>query len=95
VAYYSRAYRVADVSANWRYVAVLNFYRGLYRSDRLNEPELEERYNPERSLFVLYGPDDREFIERNGLKVVYRGERSGVVVAIRPEVEAAPRCPPG
>ena len=33
--------------------------------------------------------------DRRRLKVVYRGERSGVVVAIRPEVEAAPPCPPG
>jgi len=95
VAYYSRTYRVADVAANWRYVAALNFYRNLYGSARLNEPELAERYNPERPIFVLYGPDDREFIEAHGLKVVYRGERSGVVVAIRPEVEAVAPCPPG
>jgi hypothetical protein len=94
VAYYSRAYRVTDVSANWRYAAVLNFYRNLYGA-RLNEPELVERYDATRRMFVLYGPDDREFIEANGLKVVYRGERSGVVVAIRPEVEATPPCPGG
>jgi hypothetical protein len=94
VAYYSRTYRVTDVSANWRYVAVLNFYRNLYGA-RIDEPELVEHYDMGRRMFVLYGPDDREFIEANGLKVVYRGERSGVVVAIRPEVEAAAPCPPG
>jgi hypothetical protein len=94
VAYYSRTFRVSDVSANWRYVAVLNFYRNLYGA-RIDEPQLVERYDPERPMFVLYGPDDREFIKANGLKVVYRGERSGVVVAIRPEVEAVPPCPPG
>jgi len=95
VAWYSRTYRVADVAANWRYVAVLNFYHDLYRADRLNTPELVEHYNPARSLFVLYGPDDREFLEANRLKVVYRGESSGVVVAIRPEVEAGAPCPGG
>jgi len=94
VAYYSRTYRVTDVSVNWRYAAVLNFYRSLYGA-RIDEPELAERYDAGRRMFVLYGPDDRGFIEANGLKVVYRGERSGVVVAIRPEVEAGAPCPPG
>ncbi len=93
VAYYSRTYGVTDASVNWRYTAALAFYRDLYGA-RFREPRLEERYDTSQRMFVLYDPDDREFIHANGLKVVYRGERSGVVVAIRPEVEAAPACPP-
>ena len=89
-AYYSRTYGVTDVSANWRYVGVLEFYRHLYGAARLNEPRLEERYDLRRPLFILYYPDDQQFLKENGLKLVYQGGESGVVVAIRPGVETSP-----
>ena len=45
-----------------------------------------EQYPPAKSVYVLYLPSDREFVESQGLKVVYQDEPSGGAVAIRPEI---------
>jgi len=42
---------------------------------------------------VLYEPDDRTFIEEHKLKVVYHGDLTDVVVAIKPEAESRSATP--
>ena len=42
-------------------------------------------------MYVLPAASDQGFIDKQKLKVVYRGELSGVVVAIRPELEGTAR----
>ena len=37
------------------------------------------------SMYVVDGPFDRKFIEREGLVVIYHGKWTAVVVAVRPE----------
>jgi len=44
-----------------------------------------------REIYVLPAASDQGFIDKQKLKVVYRGELSGVVVAIRPELEGTAR----
>jgi len=93
VTYYNRTYGVQDISSNWRYVAVLNFYRVL--SGRENLPEIPAGpagpagvYPPGKPLYVLFYASDAPFIDREKLKVVYHSPMSDAAVAIRPEIES-------
>jgi hypothetical protein len=73
------------------YVPSLNFYRRLSGHETIAEFADSHPYPQDRSVYVLYEPDDRAFLEAQKLKVVYRGDLSDVVVAIRPEAESTPR----
>lgn len=84
LAFYNHAYGVRDVPANWQYVAALNFYRVLSGRETFTEFTNPREYPADSQLFVLNGVFDRDFIARRGLKVVYQGELSEVVVAVRP-----------
>ncbi len=72
----------ASVYVNWRYVASLNFYRAEYASTLgafVSEPDVPAG----RLVYVLDEPHQRSFIESQHLHVIYRGELSGAVVALR------------
>ncbi|MBZ5724706.1 MAG: hypothetical protein LAP87_06880 [Acidobacteriia bacterium] len=99
LAWYNHQDCVTEVSANWRYVAALNFYR-VYsgREDFLEipagPPQVAE-YPPGKPIYVVFYPSDRPFIDREKLKVVYHDRVTEAAIAIRPEVESAPcRRPP-
>ncbi|HEY2013083.1 MAG TPA: hypothetical protein VGH38_06245 [Bryobacteraceae bacterium] len=86
-AYYNHVYGVRDIGTNWRYVAVLNFYRRKSGHETLHEVLLERPIPPGRDLYVLFPEDDEAFIRTQGLKVVYHDPLSDSVVAIRPGLE--------
>ena len=74
------------MQSNWHYAGALNFYR--YATNR---DTIEEFVSPpgaplplDRRVYILYYPDNQDFIARNKLRIVYKGELSDVVVAIRP-----------
>ena len=75
---------VTQVSANWRYVAVLNFYREAYGADAFPEipsgPSTVADYPPGRQLYVLYQPSDQPFIDREHLTVIYSEPVTGVAI---------------
>jgi hypothetical protein len=97
VAYYNHTYGVRDISSNWRYVAVLNFYRTLSGHENLVEipsgPAELAMYPPGKPLYVLHYPSDVPLIGREKLKVVYHNQTTDTAVAIRPEIESGV-CPP-
>ncbi len=90
LAYYNHTYGLTKVSTNWRYVAVLNCYRGLSGKETLEPmpgaPTVVDYYPPGYQAYVFYYPSDEEFYRREGLKLVYLDKFSDVAVAIRPEV---------
>jgi hypothetical protein len=45
---------------------------------------------PGKPGYVLTYPRDRTFIEQQGLKVIYHGDSTAVVIAIRPEMASTP-----
>jgi hypothetical protein len=88
VAWYNHRYNVRDIATNWRYVAVLNFYRQKSGWETLHQIKLENSpYPKDRPLYVLFAGDDQWFISAEGLKIVYHDPLSDSVVAIRPEIE--------
>jgi hypothetical protein len=45
---------------------------------------------PGKPVYVLHSVFDREFIDREGLAVVYRGALTDIVVAVKPEARLRP-----
>ncbi len=83
---------ITDISTEWRYVGVLNFYRDAYRNTAI--PEFVTSTPPfpvDRAAYVLYYLDVREFIKQQGLKTVYKNEETNAVVAIRGCEQYLPR----
>ena len=50
-----------------------------------------DSYPPEYQAYVIYYPADEGFLKREGLKLIYHDKFTDVAVAIRPELEKAPR----
>jgi len=77
---------VKNVSANWRYVAALNCYRLMAGGDTFEKipsaPSTVDQYPPGYQAYVVFYSVDQDFVNREGLKVVYHDEFSGVAVAI-------------
>jgi hypothetical protein len=91
VSYYNHTYGVTRVASNWMYASALNFYR--VESGRETLDEITGSI-PEPSGYPLYVMNwvfEEERIQREGLRVVYRGPYSEVVVAVRPELETGCR----
>jgi hypothetical protein len=88
LAYYNHQQGVTHVSANWRYVAALNYYRAASGRESIDAipggPAVVAEYPPDQQAYVLFRPSDQPFIDREGLRVVYSDSDSGVAVALPP-----------
>ena len=74
-----------SIGTNWRYVAVLNYYREISRWKTPEPIALETPLPTGRSLYVLFLPHDQEFAGREHLEVIYHDEVSDAAVAVRPQ----------
>src|ERR1700690_1545705 len=87
VSAYSRKLGISDVPAYWFYSGSLNFYRQASGNQSIGEfvsVGARKPYPEGKRAYVLYYPEDRAFIEKNRLSIVYHGKVSDVVVALRP-----------
>jgi len=92
LAYYNHTYGIKEMVSSWMYVPSLNLYRLLSGHETISKFVVARPY-PERLIYVLYDEDDHAFIEEHKLKVVYHGDLTDVVVAIRPEAESQRAAP--
>jgi hypothetical protein len=82
----NHTYGVSDLAASGVYASSLNFYRVASGRESFGEIRAVAGEFPSlRSIYVMDGPFDRKFIEREGLVVIYQGEWTSVVVAVRPD----------
>ncbi len=82
----NHSYGVTDVAATGVYASPLNFYR--VASGRETFPEFKAvagAFPVGREIYVMHGPFERPFIERERLAIIYRGKSGEVVVAVRPD----------
>lgn len=86
----NQSYGLREIASSWCYVAPLNFYRQL-GGEAIDELVSTPAYPADRQAYVLTYAFDHGFIEKHGLKIIFRGQSTDVVVAVRPEVEAASR----
>lgn len=85
VAWYNHNFCVDRVSSNWLYVSQLNFYRRLSGRETFPELKSDTPYPGDASLYVLNSAFDQAFIDSQHLEIVYRGETTPIVVAVRPD----------
>ncbi len=79
-------YGVNDVASSGGYVSPLNFYRVVSKKETFPEfAYFPQHQLPEdKSIYVVDGPFDRDFIEKEKLAIIYRGDLTAVVIAVRP-----------
>jgi hypothetical protein len=93
IAWYNHNYCVDEVQSSWLYTGSLGFYRVLSGQESFKSfPAIvsETDYDLSKSVYVLHANFNGPFIEREKLKVVYRGEATEVVVAVREEAVSGP-----
>jgi hypothetical protein len=81
----NHTYGVTDVAASGVYASSLNFYRVASGRESFLEfkPTVGE-FPVGKYVYVMDGPFERKFIDREGLAVIYRGKSTAVVVAVKP-----------
>jgi len=83
IQYANRNYGISEVSSDWKYVASLNFYRESSRSSSITLLQISCPYPTGKRAYVLWYPEAQDFIQQQNLRIVYRGELSDIVLAIR------------
>jgi len=83
IQYANRNYGITEVSSDWKYVASLNFYRESSKSHSITMLQIFCPYPPDKRAYVLWYPEAQDFIRQQNLRIIYRGERSDIVLAIR------------
>jgi hypothetical protein len=89
-AYYNHTYCVREIPVHWYYSSALNFYRSVSGHEDFAEfvfPPSHE-YSKDRNVYILNSQIDSSFIEEQSLDVVYRGDSTDVVVAVKPGLQA-------
>ena len=82
----NHSYGVSDVGIHGMYVTALNYYRELSGKEAFSKFERETpEISPGRSIYVLDGLDWKDFIQEENLAIIYRGNFSQLVVAVRPD----------
>lgn len=88
LAYYNHHYGVTDVPSRSPLTDCLEFYRRASGRESFAEFKDSGVIPPGKDVYPLYESQNRDFIAREHLKIVYHGRVDGdVVVAIRPDLE--------
>jgi hypothetical protein len=81
---YSHDDCVDRVASNWIYTASLNFYRTLSGRESFSEFPPGFVLPEDAPVYVLHANIDRKFIDAQKLTVVFHGESTDAVIAVRP-----------
>jgi len=91
LARYNHTYGVKDVGMTGLCFASMNYYRVMSGKETFSEFRLEQPDPPPgKSVYVMSGVDQRNFIAKEKLVVVYRGKLSDLVIAVRPNAPIPP-----
>jgi uncharacterized membrane protein len=80
----SRRCGVREFATHWMYPGALNFYKRSYGNQSLTFPSDASQPIPAgKTGYLLYYPENAAFIQAQRLKILFRGEHSDAVVAVR------------
>lgn len=82
---------VRDVGTFWMYSAPLNYYRLQSGRETLAEFQDQTPYRPDQTVLVVNSDLEKPVISDRGLKILYKGKSTNVVIAATPEAEPALR----
>ena len=89
LASYNHACGLKDIAPDWRYDAALNYYRNASGRETFPVFPHSDDLPAGKRAYVLYEPEDHNFLTDHGLKIVYQAP-SGAAIALDPRVEPAP-----
>jgi hypothetical protein len=95
LASYNHACGLKDIAVNWQLQASLNFYRDASGRETIPKFLRFEEYPAGKRAYVVYQPEEQDFLTRHGLNVVYQTP-SGAAIALDPKVAPPPgesACP--
>jgi hypothetical protein len=83
-AHYARQHCIRDVAAYWRYDSALDFYRLYTGNTDISKFADTGQATPGHDLYVLHGAENHDFIDQQKLQIIYRGQSTDVLIAVRP-----------
>ena len=86
VACYNHEKNIQDVEVSWYYHAGMNFQRVLSGRETFPPFASTTPHTTGHQMYVLHQDNERDFINALGLKVVFKGSRTAMVIAAPPEV---------
>ena len=87
---------VREVASDPNLTSSLNFYRVAYQANDINEFLYSEAMPANKSIYVvLERRQSRDVLRREGLHVAWRGQISGLLVLVRPEISGIGHVDPG
>jgi hypothetical protein len=86
LASYNHACGLRDIAVDWRYDAALNYYRNASGRETLPEFVRSRELPPGKRAYVLYEPEDHDFLANHSLSIVFRTPYDAVI-ALNPQVE--------
>jgi len=89
LASYNHACGLVDIAPNRRYDAALNYYRNASGRETFHVFPRADALPAGKRAYVLYEPEDRDFLANHGLEIVYRAP-SGAAIALDPHVAPSP-----
>ena len=89
LASYNHACGLKDIAVNWRYDASLNYYRDASGRETFPKFPHADTLPAGKRVYVVYQPEDRDFVTNHALTVVYR-TRTGAAIAFDPAVKPPP-----
>jgi len=85
LARFNHTYGVKEVGMTGLFCPALNYYRMLSKGETLSEFRLESPNPPPgKSIYVMSESVEQNFISKEKLVIVYRGNFTDVIVAVRP-----------
>lgn len=89
LASYNHACGLKDIAVSWRYDASLNYYREASGRETFQRFPPFSRLSAGKRAYVLYRPEDGDFITNHDLTVVYQ-TATGAAIAFDPAVKPPP-----
>jgi hypothetical protein len=90
VACYNHERNVQDVEVSWEYHAGMNFLRAASGRETFGPFSSSIPHTTGRQMYVVEGNLEKDFIQAQGLKVVYKGDMTAMTVAVRPDLADGP-----
>ncbi len=89
LASYNHTCGLKDIASNWRYDAAFNYYRNASGRETFPTFPHSDIIPPGKRAYVLYEPEDHDFLASHGLTVVYRTP-SDAAIALDPAFVPSP-----
>lgn len=86
VACYNHEKNIQDVEVSWYYHAGMNFQRLLSGRETFPVFSSTTPHTTGHQMYVLERNFERDFIAAQGLKVIFKGNRTGMAIAVPPEL---------